>query len=405
MMRRSTIAAIGLTALALAIGLYAAIADAFLPVRAGVPGPGASPAQVAVVAVFIFGTPVIGGFIAARRPSNPTGWLFLLMVLGLAVSFASDDFVRHAEPDALAGWIGTIGSSLGGLAFLGLFLLLMLFPTGTLPSHRWRWLPIVAVVGIAASAINSLFSPGSPVTPVVPGLINPLGEPGWQPVLTVLNAVGELCFFVMVIGSVALLVVRFRRSRGTERQQLKWFVSAATVTALLLIGALAFDVVAPSATLGDVLWGNVLWILAISSLALLPAAAAIAILRHQLFDIDVLIKRTLVYGSLTAVLAVTYAATVLVLGSLFTNVTGSGNLAVAASTLAVLALFQPIRRRIQEAVDRRFHRGRYDAQHTVEQFAGRLRDEVDPGRVAVELSAAVKATIQPTALSIWIRER
>ncbi|HEY8868868.1 MAG TPA: hypothetical protein VIM30_05715 [Candidatus Limnocylindrales bacterium] len=399
-MRRSTAAAILFAGLTLAIAAFSAIEDTFVPIRAGVSGPGASPVEVAIVAVFLFGTPFIGGLVATRRPGNPTGWLFLLLAFGFAVSFGSDDFARHARPDALTAWVAVIGSTLGGLAFVGLLLLLMLFPTGRLPSPRWRWLPMVAAVGIGASAINSLFASESPVTPPVPDLLNPLWEPSWAPALAILNTLGELSFFVTVIGSIGLLFVRFRRSRGVERRQLKWFVSAGAVTAVLLIAALLFAVAAPDSALG-----NALWILAVSSLALLPAAAAIAILRHQLFDIDVLIKRTLVYGALTAVLAVVYAATVLVLGSLFTNVTGSGNLAVAASTLAVLALFQPVRRRIQRAVDRRFHRGRYDAQQAVERFAGRLRDEVDPDRVAGELTAAVSSTIQPTALSIWIRGR
>lgn len=397
-MRRPTIAAAGLAGLTLACALYSSLANTFVPVRAGVPSSDVSPPEMAFALVFILGTPVIGGLIAARRPGNPTGWLFLLLVLGFAISFASDDFVRRARPDALAGWIGTLGSSLGGFGLLGLFLLLMLFPTGRLPSRRWRWLPVVAVVGIAASTIGSLFSPDSPVTPTVPGLVNPLGQPGWQPELAVANALGQVCIVVMLIGSIGLLVVRFRRSRGVERQQLKWFVWAASVPAALLIGVLLVGVTAQSVALG-----NALWVLAICSLVLLPAAAAIAILRHQLFDIDRLISRTVAYAAVTAILGAVFVSVILVLQDLLATFTSGTPIAVAGSTLLVASLFQPFRRRMQAAVDRRFNRARYDAQHTAEAFASRIRDEVDLGQLSTEVLRVVERTVQPSQVAVWLR--
>jgi hypothetical protein len=398
-MRRSTIAAVGLAGLSLALSLYDAAMDS-IPRRSGVTGPDVSGPETIVVALFIFGTPLLGALIASRRPRNPTGWLFLMMVLGISTTFASDNFVRHAPPDLATAWIGTIGSSLGNIGFLALFLLLMSFPTGRLPSRRWRLVPAVAVVGVATSSAYSLFTPGSPVSPPVPDVINPLGQPGWEPVLRALMGVGQVSFLIMIVGSFAILIVRFRRSRDAERQQLKWFVWAASVFVGLFLGDLAIAVTVPGAAIGDVLW-----VLALSSLALLPTAAAIAVLRYQLFDIDLLINRTLVYGALTAVLGSVYVATVFAIEGLLSNVTGSGNLAVAASTLAVFALFSPVRARIQRAVDRRFYRSRYDAQRIVESFARRLRDEVDLDLLTRELILAVGTTVQPKAFSIWIRER
>jgi MFS family permease len=396
-MRRSTIAAAGLAGLTLACFTYSSLAG-LVPTRADAPGTDVSPLEVVFVLVFILGTVAIGGLIAVRRPGNPTGWLFLVLVLGFAASFASDDFVRRSQPDALAGWIGIIGSSLGGLGFLGLYLLLMLFPTGHLPSRRWRWLPIVAVAGVAASTVVSLFSPGSTGTPPVPGLVNPLGQPGWQSQLEVVNRVAVLCFSVAVVGSISLLVVRVRRSRGTERQQLKWFVWAASVPAALIVGVVL------SGVAGDTGLGNALWVLAISSFALLPIAAAIAILRNQLFDIDRLISRTVSYAGVTAILGGVFVGAILILQAVLAPMTRSNTLAVAGSTLVVAALFQPLRRRIQAATDRRFNRSRFDAQQIAEAFAGRIRDEVDLGRLRAEVARIVEQTIQPERVAVWLRE-
>jgi 4-amino-4-deoxy-L-arabinose transferase-like glycosyltransferase len=206
---------------------------------------------------------------------------------------------------------------------------------------------------------------------------------------TVLLAVLVVC----MVASVASVVLRFRRSWGVERQQLKWFTYAA---ALMLVVNLATFTVLPDGAAGDVLFGL--------ALAVVPIAAGVAILRYRLYDIDRLINRTLVYAALTAVLGAVYAAVVLVLGLLFGGVGGElPSWAVAAATLAVAAVFQPARRRIQDLVDRRFNRRRYDAAKTVAAFSARLRDEIDLDTLSAELVAGVDQTVEPTTVSLWLR--
>jgi hypothetical protein len=214
-------------------------------------------------------------------------------------------------------------------------------------------------------------------------------------VLGMLYNVGFWAAWAALFGAVAALVVRFRRSRGAERQQIKWLVYAVLVVVVCFPLPALFETMIGSELAADVVYALIV--------APIPVAVGVAILKYRLYDIDRLINRTLVYGLLTALLGAVYAVGVFGLGRLLNPVTGESALAVAASTLAVAALFQPARRRIQQAVDRRFNRRRYDAARTVEAFTARLRDEVDLDTLAGELLAMANQTMQPTVVSLWLR--
>jgi hypothetical protein len=278
----------------------------------------------------------------------------------------------------------------------------LLFPTGRLPSPRWRPVAWSVVGGVALSLVTQALKPRT--FSDVAGDTNPFAQSALEPVIGPLDVVGGTLVFVGLIGVLASLVVRLRGSRGRERQQLKWFVYVA------LLGIAAIYLLDPlMQLLTDLPLGSgssvVLalldpWVLAP---LVLPITVAVAVVRHRLYDIDRMINRTLVYGLLTALLGSVYAAGVFVLGRLLDPADGQSELAVAASTLAVAALFQPARRRVQTAVDRRFNRARYNAARTVSAFSVRLRDQVDLDTLSAELLSVVDQTVQPTQASLWLR--
>ena len=332
----------------------------------------------------------IGGLVAGNRPRNPIGWLFL----------------GHSACFAVATLAGTIAVAqqatlpLGGLralliVFMGVWplgigialpLAVQLFPTGRPHSPRWRWLIWLTVVSGLAFDAQTVLDPAAlaltdrPVAPVVAPAAFHAADPLW--------AVASLLLAGVLAASVAELVLRFRRARGAERLQLTWLVWA----------------VALFAVLNSQRWitGNGP-ILLLFTLPLVPAAAAVAILRYDLYDIRVIVNRTLVYGLLTVLLGLGYAGAVLVLGQLAGR--DRNSLAVAGATLAVAALVQPARRRIQRAVDRRFNRRRYDAAQTIQAFSGRLRQQVDLGTLSDELCMVVDQTMEPGSVSLWLRAR
>jgi hypothetical protein len=267
-----------------------------------------------------------------------------------------------------------------------------LFPTGRLVSPRWRpvaWLAVAATVGVTVlAALQSTLALAR--DRVVP---NPIGLAGLEnPEKSTVGAVLFGLVVVSMVAAVVSLVIRFRRSRGDERQQLKWFACAGALLPLLAIS----DIILLPDVFIDLLFAVLT--------AFLPVAAGIAILRYRLYDIDRLINRTLVYGLLTALLGFVYASLVLVLGRL---VSGFGETppswAVAGATLAVAALFRPARHRIQVAVDRRFNRPKYDAAKTIDAFSARLRDEIDVDTLCAEVVAVVSRTVQPATASLWLR--
>ena len=338
----------------------------------------------------------VGALVVARLPGNRIGAIFLgLGVLGgvsyLLTGYADLALPSGAGPRALAeasvwatSWLWT------PLTFVPLTFALILFPDGHLPSRRWRPFPWLAALGIAAFSAYIALDPEA--WDQASGLeTNPYGLEGAGAVLRVVGLLG-LAVIPALLGSVAAIIVRFRRSHGEQRQQLKWLAYGGTVAvAVFIVGGMALDEqsgVAPAIA---------------AALSLIPIAIAIGILRYRLYDIDLVINRTLVYGSLTAVLAGAYVGLVLLLQLALGPVTPGGTLPVAVSTLAVAALFRPARRRIQALVDRRFYRRKYDAQRTLEAFAARLRDEVDLDALRAELIGAVEATMQPSHVSVWLR--
>jgi hypothetical protein len=348
------------------------------------------------------GYATVGAVIAARR-GNRIGWLFVAFGLAAALlAFAESYFVRGAmlTPGSLpaariAGWIASV---LWPSGFLFLGLLSLLFPDGRLPSPRWRPIALALAISWTGFILSIAFTPGKMtlqgLTTTNPMGIAALGHPGWRAV-----AQGAAVLAVATLGAAALApLLRFRRADPVQRQQLKWFA--------FLIGVCAASALVASALLGVLpVVATVLWGVAIAGVVVgLPAAVGLAILRYRLYDIDRLINRTLVYATLTAVLGLGYAAAVLALGQLFGGVgdrTPSG--AVAGATLAVAALFQPARRRIQQAVDRRFNRRRYDVARTIEEFSTRLRDQIDLDTLSTEILAVVDQTMEPTRVSLWLR--
>jgi hypothetical protein len=342
---------------------------------------------------------IVGAMIAARVPENPIGWIFCLtgVVLGVA-DFGSqyaEQMLFIASDPLPGGRTAALLQELGLAPSFGLLsLALLLFPDGRSPSGRWRVVLWLALTGIGLSVFGAALRPGPFVEPF-DDVSNPIGIPGLLGLMDSFLGFG----FAFTLASVLLaglgMRARLRRSRGVEREQLKWLVLAAAVTGVAVVGSLALYITADIDVGGVAVLGL--------GFATFPLAAGAAILRYRLYDIDVVINRTLVYGALTATLALAYLGSVLVLQLALSGVTESSGLAVAASTLAVAALFRPARTRIQETVDRRFYRRKYDAARTLERFGTRLRDEVDLDALGSELRAVVADTMQPASVSLWLR--
>jgi hypothetical protein len=335
---------------------------------------------------------VVGVLVASRRPRNPIGWL--LLVFGVVAAFTAfgDRYASYAlveHPGSLPGgdWVAWLSSGIWHPAFGFFVFAFLLFPNGRLPSARWRPVAWTAGVNYLVGGVLGLLW-GPLFGEFFPYADFPLRLPGY-PIVDVAFSVFLVCNFGLIALSAVSLVLRLRRAVGIERQQLKWFVYAVSLFAL----------VAPSSVvaLGD---GRVLVIL----LPLVPAAAGIAILKHRLYDIDVLINRTLVYGALTLSLALVYVGSVGALQYGFRALTGGGSqLVIVASTLGIAALFSPLRRLIQAFIDRRFYRRKYDAAKTLEALSARLRDETDLVSLNDDLVAVVRETVQPSHVSLWLR--
>jgi hypothetical protein len=373
-------------------GLVVALAASALLLQALEPRPVGAPelVQDALLVAVTIPFVIVGALISVHRPGNRIGALLLACALALsAFSFLENYFGYAAQrpsalPDLRAiAWIanGALAPGFGALA-----LIVLLYPTGRLPSRRWRPVAWALAAWTLMATVLLTVQPTLVMAEEVP---NPVGLRG-SAATVVKQAldVAILPFLVLLPAAVASLVVRFRRARGLERQQLKWLLYAAALSAAATI-----------LTILDVLgaWGG-----AIDNLVAfgIPIAIGIALLRYRLYDIDRLINRTLVYGSLTAILGLGYAVVVIVLGQLLGQDT---TLAVAGATLAMAAAFQPLRRRIQAVVDRRFNRRRYDATRTIEAFTTRLRDEIDLDTLSGELVAVVDQTMEPTQVSLWLR--
>src|ERR671921_387391 len=350
--------------------------------------------------LFSVGYSTVGAVIVARMPpENPIGWLFCAIGLLWAVIHFIGEYAIYtllAAPGSLpagelASWVYTwpwvLG--LGLIVFLGL-----LFPNWRLPSARWRWFARISALSTLVGMALAAFSPG-PIVVGLPAIHNPLGIEGLP------NAYKSVQVLMLVlIGiSVVSLVVRRVYARGVERQQTKWFTYAAAVAASGAI--LKFIISDPL----DLVWlGGVAYAFVLIGLAGMPIAMGIAITRYRLYEIDLLINRTLVYGSLTAVLVALYFVGIVVLQRIFVTLAGQqSTLAVVASTLLIAALFNPLRRRIQSFVDRRFYRKKYDARKTLQAFSVTLRDETDLDALSDDLVGVVRETMQPAHVSVWLR--
>jgi hypothetical protein len=289
------------------------------------------------------------------------------------------------------------------MGLLGTYVLL-LFPDGKLPSKRWRPLAWLSGAVILLLSVGVLLAPGRLGN--LAGVRKPFGIEGAEWLTVGAYALLPLLPLCMLASALSL-VLRYRRSGGEERQQIKWIAFAASVVVVLYAMAMIVSLISPEeswTTAGSVWWLNLLTYAVLSSFALVPIAVGIAILRHRLYDIDLIINRALVYGVLTAILAVLYLGGVVVLQVVVRIVSGQeSQLASVASTLAIAALFNPLRRRVQAFVDLRFYRSKYDAAKALDAFSSTLRDETDLDALRGEVLDVVRDTVQPAFVGLWLR--
>jgi hypothetical protein len=355
------------------------------------------------VALPIAAFPLVGALVIARR-GNPIGWVFCATGIALSMTWGGDAFAQRAlldRPGSIpGGTVWELVSSIGQVpAFCLLGCVILLFPSGRVRTARERFvlrgLMSAAVAGALAYAVGE-----GPFDAPFQHFRNPLGIPGSHIPLSIVAVLSWLACLVFTAAAAVALITRLRHARGLERLQLKWVAYAgAVLAAVFLIGFPTFFVDdVPDAV--SALRGSAFTL----ACAGIPVAAGIAILRHNLYDIDVVINRTLVYGALTATLGAVYVGSVLLLQLALGPVTSGSSLAVAVSTLTVAALFRPARARIQAAVDRRFYRRRYDAARTLEGFSARMREQVDLEALGGELRSVVAETMQPVHVSLWLRE-
>jgi hypothetical protein len=342
----------------------------------------------------------VGALVASRRPENPVGWLLCLSSVAVSTSTFTSLYAIYAllaRPGSLpageasawiAAWILPI--------IIGLQIsYVLLFPTGRLPSRRWRWLAWLTAAFVLVGVVLSAFSPGAYFGALGP-IRNPLGIEGFT---TFYAAVLYTLAPILYVAIAFAVFMRLRRAVGVERQQLKWFAYAVAIFAIgTTLNVINFAIDAPS----WLQWAaNAIFTAAGTTI---PISIGIAILRYRLYDIDILINRTLVYGSLTVTLVALYFGGIVVLQRVFVLLTGQqSTLAVVASTLVIAALFTPLRRRIQSFIDRRFYRRKYDARKTLEDFSAQLRNETDLNVLSDDLVGVVAETMQPAHVSLWLR--
>jgi hypothetical protein len=348
----------------------------------------------------------VGALIASRQPGNAVGWIFCYLGLAFPLVGAGEEYALYAlvtEPGSLPGGEGLVwlAALVGGPTNFALFaLVFLLFPEGRLLSRRWSlvvWLDLVAVACLVCLA----FEPGPLENLGLVRIANPFGVERLAAPLGMVGLVGLFATLAVALAGGVSLVVRFRRARGVERQQLKWFAFSGVVFCAVF-------------AIGPVLWslpesagpGWVWTVLFLAGSSTIPVSVGIAILRYRLYDIDIIINRTLVYATLTGTLALVYFGGVTATQALLRTLPGQQELpqlVVVASTLVIAALFTPLRRRIQSFIDRRFYRSKYDARKTLEAFSAKLRDETDLEALNEELVGVVRETMQPAHVSLWMR--
>jgi hypothetical protein len=337
----------------------------------------------------------VGAVLASRRPRHPVGWLLLAIGLSMAVGGVIAGYLPYtviARPGSLpaAGLVARVYAPFTDVALAAIGFVLLLTPSGSPPSPRWRGWAWGSGVALAVLLAAATVAPGSLDRRVL-ALDGPVGPRAFGGALAVANQLALAVSLLVILGGAASLVTRFRHARGVERQQLRWIALAAALTGVAMVATGVLVALGDLALAG---WTSVV------GTAFLPLAAGAAILRYRLYDLDRIVSRTLAYGLLSLLLAGGYAAVVLGLGQLLGR---DSSLVVAGATLAVAAVFQPARRRVQGVVDRRFNRRRHDAARTIQAFSGRLREEVDLDALHRELLAVVDQTMQPTRASLWLR--
>jgi hypothetical protein len=385
-------------------GLTAVLTTAWIVFYVSHPLPRGEIAETSLILAFVGTFATTGLLVASHRPGNPVGWLLAAMGLGFVIGTFVLIYAQYAlEVDPLPGGraMAWVGLWFWPVALSPIGFVLLLFPDGSPPSRRWRvvaWCQAAALIGLFVSLA---FAPGPMTAAGYESIDNPLGIQGLKSVLGALGAISGALLLAMIVASAASLVARFRRADSGERRQLEWLAYAgmlvivAASVSLPLEGALGDD--APLVKLAQVAL-----IIAIIGI---PISVAIAILKYRLYDIDLIINRTLVYGALTVVLALIYLVGVVGVGGLVREMTGQekNNLVVAASTLAVAAAFRPARSRVQAFIDQRFYRNKYDAQQTIADFSSKMRDQIDLDSLTTELAGVVRKTVQPTHVSLWLR--
>ena len=382
--------------LAIAVAVPALLLTAIgIPMQLAVSG--TDPSSVAFIAVFaaiVVELAGLGGYVAFRVPENVIGWLLVVAGLLASISFYGGtyaQFVHQAGQDAgalavLGAWFGTwlFGPTLGGLAIF----LLLLFPTGRLLSPRWRIVVAIAFIGLPLSIAGMALAPG-PFEPT-PWIVNPFGVEG--DLVPLATTVGNLMAVPVAIAALASFLLRFRRAHDIERQQLKWFGSVAAITiAALLISVLQSGPISDAA-----------WVATMLSLAAIPAAIAVAILRYRLWEIDRIVSRTIAYTVLTVMLGALFTGLVIGLQAVLPASIENDSLLVAASTLVTAAAFQPLRRAVQVRVDHRFNRKRFDGDLAARAFAARVRDDVDIATVVGEAERVIRDAFAPRSMTTWL---
>jgi len=349
----------------------------------------------ASIGVMVFAVvSVLGGLVASRQPRNPIGWFFCGFCAVNAVTVVAVGYAEVAPANATRG-VGQAAAWFANWTYVTYFTLvifaLLYFPDGHLLSRRWRLAGWCGAMGTAAFAAGNAFKAGH--LDGYPRVDNPVGLDPW--LTTALAASGAILTICALAAAAASVVLRYRCSGGLGRQQIKW---------LALAAVFAFVAVTVGGTLDALVSQNAGDALILLGVLGIPIAIGIAILRHRLYDIDVIIRKTLIYAGLIATLAVVYLAGIFGLGWLFESLTGqSGALAVTLSTLAVAVAFQPLRHHVQRAVDHRFYRTHYDAAQTLEAFSGRLRQEIDLDALHSEVLGVVRDTVQPSQVTLWLR--
>ena len=341
---------------------------------------------------------VVGGVVASRRATNPVGWLFLGGALSAAVRELTGEYAVYGIvtspgalplPNAMA-WLSNTMILIGPV--ISFILIPLYFPDGRPVSRRWGLVARVSLGSLLLLTVFYAFAPGEAVDGS--GIQNPLGVEAWRPFMDTLDSIVLVWYIGLILAAAASLVVRFLRSVGEERQQLKWFTYAAAFIPVWFLLNSPVQAAVP----------NLFAVLDSLVIAAVPIAAGIAILRYRLYDIDLIINRTLVYGTLTLSLALIYFGGIVLAQATLRAISGQeSSLAVVASTLVIAALFTPLRRRIQGFIDRRFYRNKYDARKTLEAFSSKLREETDLDALNAELISVVRETMQPQHASLWLR--